>query len=414
MPITDRPPGLQVPAVIRQAGAADLAAAMADARASMLRLFGAWQAALPMSMEIRYAPELNPPRWELGHIAWFEEYWLARNPQRLLGARADPDVARAAPLLPGADALYNSSQVAHSTRWHLDLPSADRTRDLLQRTRARTLALLDDAGTDDDALYFYRLALFHEDMHREAWVYMAQNLALDVAQGLDSDRPGPAAAQGQWSLDAARVRIGSGAEGFAFDNELCAHEVELKPFTIDRAPVRWCDYLPFVEAGGYDDERLWSREGWDWRQRHSDGRPRHLRQQDGAWSLARFGRWVELDPMAPAMHLSQHEAQAWCRWARRRLPTEAEWEHAAVTAAAQGQAFEWGQVWEWTTSPFQPYPGFEPHPYRDYSQPWFDGRPVLRGGSFATSDRIKHPRYRNYFTADRNDLFSGLRSCADD
>lgn len=112
------------------------------------------------------------------------------------------------------------------------------------------------------------------------------------------------------------------------------------------------------------------------------------------------------------MHLTHHEAEAWCRWAGRRLPTEAEWECAALAAASSGEAFDWGQVWEWTASAFAPYPGFEPHPYRDYSMPWFDGRPVLRGGSFATAPRMKHPRYRNYFSAERNDLFAGFRSCA--
>ncbi len=112
------------------------------------------------------------------------------------------------------------------------------------------------------------------------------------------------------------------------------------------------------------------------------------------------------------LHISAHEAQAWCRWAGRRLPTEAEWETAALCAAADDQVFEWGEVWEWTSSPFAPYAGFVAHPYGDYSQPWFDGRPVLRGASFATAPHMKHPRYRNYFPADRDDLFAGFRSCA--
>jgi gamma-glutamyl hercynylcysteine S-oxide synthase len=112
------------------------------------------------------------------------------------------------------------------------------------------------------------------------------------------------------------------------------------------------------------------------------------------------------------VHLSWHEAQAWCRWASRRMPAEVEWEAAARQAAATGEPFAWGQVWEWTSSTFAPYPGFVPHPYRDYSRPWFDGRPVLRGASFATAPRLKHASYRNYFTAGRNDLFAGFRTCA--
>jgi EgtB-related family protein len=130
--------------------------------------------------------------------------------------------------------------------------------------------------------------------------------------------------------------------------------------------------------------------------------------EDGHWQRAAFGQWVPQADAEPVMHLTQHEALAWCRWAGRRLPTEAEWAFAAGTPGA----LHWGEVWEWTASPFAPYPGFQPHPYRDYSLPWFDGRPVLRGASFATHPRMKHAGYRNYFPAERNDLFAGFRSCA--
>ena len=116
-----------------------------------------------------------------------------------------------------------------------------------------------------------------------------------------------------------------------------------------------------------------------------------------------------LDAREAASHLTLHEAEAWCRWAGRRLPTEAEWECAACSAP---DAFRWGDVWEWTGSQFEPFPGFEPHPYRDYSAPWFDGRPVLRGASHCTQPRMRHPRYRNFFTAARNDVPAGFRSCA--
>jgi iron(II)-dependent oxidoreductase len=111
----------------------------------------------------------------------------------------------------------------------------------------------------------------------------------------------------------------------------------------------------------------------------------------------------------PAEHLSAHEAQAWCRWAGRRLPTEAEWERAACTRPSD---FIWGHVWEWTASDFAPFPGFSAHPYRDYSQPWFDGRPVLRGASYLTQPRMRHVHYRNFFTAGRNDICAGFRTCA--
>lgn len=398
--------------LLRHADAATLATALQDTRSRTLRLFAAWRAALPPAMDVRYAPELNPPRWELGHIAWFEEWWIARNPARRQGAAADPDIARAAPLLRDADALYDSSRVEHTRRWHLDLPDAERTLRYAARVRERSLDLLAGQPAEDTALYFFRWALQHEAMHAEAAVYMAQHLALDITAAGEATGPGRAGVAGDWALPGGRFLLGSGPDGFAFDNERCAHPVELAPFAIARAPVTWGEFRAFIDAGGYADATLWSSEGWAWRQRHGSARPRHLHIEDGRWQRAAFGRWVDLSPDEPVMHLTAHEAAAWCRWAGRRLPTEAEWECAALTAAAGGEPFAWGQVWEWTASPFVPYPGFEPHPYRDYSMPWFDGRPVLRGASFATAPCMKHPRYRNYFPAERNDLFAGFRTCA--
>ena len=137
--------------------------------------------------------------------------------------------------------------------------------------------------------------------------------------------------------------------------------------------------------------------------------PRYLRRDGKHWQQWRHGQWCPLDLALPACHLTLHEAQAWCQWAGRRLPTEAEWERAAVE---QPEAFTWGAVWEWTASTFAPYPGFEPHPYRDYSAPWFGSHRVLRGASFMTQPRLRHPRYRNFFTAQRNDVPAGFRTCS--
>ena len=143
------------------------------------------------------------------------------------------------------------------------------------------------------------------------------------------------------------------------------------------------------------------------------GLPRDLRRDAGDWLQRQFDRWISLDLMAPAVHLNAFEADAWCRWAGRRLPTEAEWECAAMVGPTSVRtAFEWGRVWEWTSSAFEPFPGFEPHPYRDYSAPWFGTRRALRGASTATSARMAHPKYRNFFTPERNDIFAGFRSCA--
>jgi ergothioneine biosynthesis protein EgtB len=399
------------PQAIRHAEAPLLAAALGDARARLLALFDAYAAALrAVQMRVPYEETLNLPLWELGHIGWFEEFWLARFSARSAGAHADPDAPRSASLRGDADSLYHSSQVAHPTRWQLALPTAAATRDYRARVRERTLALLADTPADDDALYFFRLVLLHEDMHREAWIYMAQHLGIELGAALDAQGPSPVALHGEWLLPQRSLSLGFGDDGFAFDNERCAHPVEIGPTRIDRSCVSWQRYLPFVESGAYDDGRWWSRDGWAWK--GSRRWPRYLRRHGSGWQRQQFGHWVALDGDQPAVNLSWHEAQAWCRWAGRRLPSEAEWESAATRATAHGEAFEWGQVWEWTASAFAPYPGFQAHPYRDYSQPWFDGRPVLRGASFATAARMKHPFYRNFFGAARDDIFAGFRSCA--
>lgn len=395
---------------LRHATAGALEQVLGAMRERRQAIWRCWAGALPADLSIRYQAELNPPLWELGHVGWFEEFWIARNTQRHLGCRADSEAPRAAPLLRQADALYNSSQVAHTRRWHLDLPNAERSWALSDRIREKTLTLLRQMPADDDSLYFPRLVAAHEAMHLEAWVYMSQSLAVDLrASGLPLGpaRQGPVQTL---SLQAQDFHCGWPGAGFAFDNEVPALPCSLQAFEIDSVPVSWGRYLPFIEAGGYDEPRWWSAEGWDWRKRHSGGRPRHVVQEAGEWQRAVFGQWETLDLDQPALHLTAHEAQAWCRWAGRRLPTEAEWECAAVT---QPEAFAWGDVWEWTSSPFAPYPGFEAHPYRDYSMPWFDGRPVLKGASFATWPGLRSPRYRNYFTPARNDILAGFRSCSD-
>ena len=399
------------PLLIRCANAGLLARALSDARGHALRLFAAMRAGLGGKLDVPYAEEVNPPLWELGHVAWFEEFWIARNTERLLGAAARLEAPRAAALLADADALYDSTQIAHLKRWHLDLPDAPRTLAYLARVRERTLRLLSTAANDDDALYFFRWALMHEAMHFEAGAMMAQVLALDVGMALPALAPAASGLSGELLLPAATVTAGQRGIGFVFDNELGEHEVEIPSFSIDRAPVAWDAYLPFIENGGYEKPELWSAAGWAWRQRElPSALPRFVaRSEDGRLRRAAFGRWIDIDPRQPAVHLSQHEALAWCHWAGRRLPTEHEW----MRAREQGEeVFASGQVWEWTASPFAPWPGFTPHPYRDYSVPWFDGRPVLKGGAFATPAHMKHPRYRNFFPAQRNDLFAGFRSCA--
>ncbi len=395
----------------RSAGAAWLDGALRATRADTLATFDIVERALPR-LGVPQREALNPPLWELGHIGWFQDFWIGRNPLRFAGAAADPHAARAAARPNDGDALYNSSLVAHATRWSLPLPDADATRADLAAQLGRTLHWLHDAdvqaGDGDTALYFFRLALFHEDMHHEAALYMAQSLGLAVDDARWQPAPLADACAGL-EFGAGTWRLGSGGAGFAFDNELCAHDVALPAVAIDARVTRWAEYLPFVDSGGYRQPEWWDDAGAAWLAAERAQAPRYLRRDpDHGWQQWRHGVWRALDPRLPACHLSAHEAQAWCRWAGRRLPTEAEWERAAVE---RPDAFHWGQVWEWTASAFAPFPGFTAHPYRDYSAPWFGSRRVLRGGSFMTQPRLRHPRYRNFFMPHRNDVPAGFRSC---
>jgi ergothioneine biosynthesis protein EgtB len=391
----------------RQGDARWLAAALRSSRDDTLATF----ALLERSLEQLSVPQreaLNPPLWELGHIGWFQEFWVARNPLRFVGATADPDVRRLPGLRPDADALYDSSKVAHDARWSLPLPDAAATRGDLTGQLEGTLAWLHQADASDAALYFFRLALFHEDMHHEAALYMAQSLGVAIA---DKRWQAPALTNTcrPLAFEAGSWMLGSSGPAFAFDNELPGHAVPLPETCIDSQVSRWADFLAFVEAGGYGEPRWWSEAGAAWLATGRQPAPRYLRREGSTWQQWRHGSWQALDLNQPACHLTLHEAEAWCRWAGRRLPSEAEWERAAIE---RPDDFEWGLVWEWTDSPFLPYPGFKPHPYRDYSAPWFGSRPVLRGGSFMTHPRMRHPRYRNFFMAHRNDVPAGFRSCS--
>ena len=397
---------IEVANAARHAGAVALAAALQASRQDTLSTFAVVERALA-GLSVPQGDTLNPPLWELGHIGWFQEFWNARNPQRVAGSKADPAVCRSAGVRANADALYDSGRVPHATRWMLPLPDACATRADLSRQLDGTLALLRNAGADDDSLYFFRLALLHEDMHHEAALYMAQSLGVAID---DPRWQATALSSACVSLlfDAGTWALGSDGPGFSFDNELRGHVVSLPATQIDSRVLSWAEFLPFVETGGYDQPQWWSAEGCAWLAKRRRKEPRYTSRVGSSWQLWRHGSWGTLNMALAACHLTAFEAAAWCRWAGRRLPTEGEWERAAVE---QPEAFEWGQVWEWTASPFQPYSGFEAHPYRDYSAPWFGNRTVLRGASFMTQARMRHPRYRNFFTPERNDVPAGFRTC---
>ena len=379
---------------------------------------------------VPYLRIINPPRWELGHVAWFWDYWFV---QRGCGAPA---------LRPGSDDEYNSAIVPHAARWTMALPDRIGTLGYLDSVHARVIAEL-SRGVSDDAAYFALLATYHEDMHDEALFYTRQTLAMPrppiEVNGAGARGAGPlggdvAVAGGTYRVGVERDR----APEFVFDNEKWAHDVELAPFRIARAPVTQADFVAFVDAGGYATRALWSDAGWSWRAAADAHAPLYWRRGGDGWERRVFDRWVAIaaQPHRPVIHVSAHEAEAYCAFTERRLPSEAEWEIAArgarvdranldyaigdtVDVAAFGDGDSacgcrqmFGNVWEWTATTFAPYPGFVRDPYKEYSEPWFGDHRVLRGGCFVTRARVLRPTWRNFYTPDRRDVWAGFRTCA--
>jgi iron(II)-dependent oxidoreductase len=319
---------------------------------------------------------VNPPLWEIGHVGWFQEHWCLRWDD---GHRARDSI------LPNADALYDSSAIAHDTRWDLPLPSLQQTRAYLQNVLDKTLARIEREPENPSLAYFVRLCTLHEDMHAEALHYTRQTLGYEDPQAGAGARIGQRSA-GDIEIPGGRLRLGAerGTDEFVFDNEKWAHDVELAPFSISARPVTNAEYLAYVEAGG--------------------PAPRYWRRADAGWEERRFDKWISVRNEEPVRHVSWDEARLYCRWAGRRLPTEAEWQRAA------GE-FAWGALWEWTESTFASFPGFSADPYADYSQPWFGTHKVLRGASFATPPRVRRATFRNFYLPQRADIFAGFRTC---
>ena len=349
------------------------------------------------SLVVPLLPIVNPPLWELGHVAWFQEFWLHRG-----GDFAAPS------MLPHADRWYDSARVAHDTRWSLDLPDAQATRGYVEAVYERTLALFEREALSDARAYFTQLAIFHQDMHNEAFCYMWQTLGYEMPVDWPQANASHTA---DLQIPAGSITLGSSpGTGFVFDNEKWAHEVDLAAYAIARRAVNNAEYRGFVEAGGYARREFWSAAGWAMRERLALAHPRYWRRGAQHWSVRRFDRWAPLAEHEAVMHVSWHEAEAYCAWAGRRLPSEAEWEGAAVTCPDR---FDSGRVWEWTSSRFAPYPGFTADPYKEYSEPWFaDEHRVLRGGSFVTPRRLLRTTWRNFYQPGRADMFCGFRTCA--
>ncbi|MGZ4716841.1 MAG: ergothioneine biosynthesis protein EgtB [Acidimicrobiales bacterium] len=423
------------------------------------------------------SPLMSPLVWDLAHIGNYEELWLLRE----LDGRAPIDA--------GLDDLYNAFEHPRWERPSLPILGPTEARDYLRRVRDDVLDLLDrvDLSPGDgspvgrllDRGFVYGMVLQHEHQHDETMLATHQlrgpaaltprpvpESAPELIDLTTRDSLGPSPVGSEpvvrstlpdmVRVDGGRSTMGTSEHPWAYDNERRHHEVELAPFRIDTTAVTTRAYRQFIDDGGYHDDRLWSTAGLAWKRDEQAEHPLFWhREGDGGWSILRFGAHLDLDAHLdePVQHVSFHEAEAFARWAGKRLPTEAEWEKAATWHPVDGQQrWPWGDgpataaradlgqrgdgpdpvtsrpagispagclgmiggVWEWTSSTFRPYPGFEPWPYREYSEVfWGDDYQVLRGGSWAADPVAVRGTFRNWDYPIRRQIFSGFR-CAQD
>ena len=435
---------------IKEVDTAQLAANLLDSRRRSLELLLDLSDAQLLGPKL---PTVNPLSWEFGHVAWFHDHFALER------------CYAAAPTDPHAHKLYDSIAVHHHQRWDLPLPPRERIFQYAEQVQQRQLDRLTEGLAPFLVSYVYQLTTLHEDMHGEAFTWARQTHAYprpQYAAAADA-RGSRVVTAGQITGDRA-IPGGAfllGAPGdtpFVLDNEKWAHPVTIAPFKLAAAPVTNSEFLEFVRAGGYLDERLWSDTGWDWRVK-ADARHPIYWQPDGeqGFSVRHFDAERELEPRGPIIHVNWFEADAYCRWAGRRLPSEAEWEAAALgepsragdTLRESKRRYPWGHhgdpsranldgkhlgpvsvdaygegdsafgvrqmlgnVWEWCQDWFTPYPGFTPDLYKEYSQPLFGTTKVLRGGAWPSRSRLASGLYRNYFGPERRDVFAGFRTCA--
>jgi len=398
----------------------------------------------------QHDPLMSPIVWDLGHIAHFEEVWLLENLEGDGGGKE------------GLRGMYDPFRNPRAGRAALPLPGAAEARDFLGEVRRRVLERIRgvDLAAESPLLrdgFVFRMVLQHEYQHNET---ILQTLQLKQGDPYPAPRGGVAPAPpdvggGEMvSVPGGRYPIGTDDRSEAYDNERPAHARHLRPFLIDRTPVTNADFLRFMEEGGYERDELWQEEGLAWLREREITHPKYWRPGDGGWYVRRMDRTLPLPPDHPVMHVSWYEADAWARWAGKRLPTEFEWEVAARWDPSTGEMrrFPWGDdaatpdvanvdqlifdttpvdawpdnvsalgvsglvgdVWEWTSSSFEPYPGYETFPYPEYSEVFFgDEYRVLRGGSWATRTGAIRSTFRNWDYPIRRQIFAGFR-CARD
>jgi iron(II)-dependent oxidoreductase len=398
-------------------------------------------------LEHVHDPLMSPLVWDLGHIAAFEDLWVAGR-----GTGMEP-------LRPDLMEVYDATETPRAHRGELPfLPRAE-ALDYMERVRERALSVLDrmdltpGLGDLHSGGFLWELLVQHEHQHNETMLQCLQLAAPGVFSPPRRALPSPPQnpARGMVRVEAGMCELGDAGVWFAYDNERPRHAVRLAAFEIDRLPVTNADYAQFVADGGYARADLWTARGWEWRTRCGVGRPLYW-GADG--DERRFDRVADIDPSRPVMHVCWYEADAFARWAGKRLPTEAEWEKAAAWApwasgphrqpwgeappthelanldqtafgpapagaypdgaSAYGVLGMVGDAWEWTASDFGPYPGFRAYPYEEYSEIFFGGGyKVLRGGSWATRTRVVRNTVRNWDLPQRRQIFAGFR-CARD
>ena len=398
----------------------------------------------------QHDPLMSPIIWDLGHIAHFEELWLTRN--------LDGPIEFVE--MPG---MYNPFEHPRSTRGALPLPALDRCREVMNAIRSRVLDRLQSEDFDGDhpllaGGYVYRMVLQHEYQHNETILQ-----TLQLKQGAPYSPPARVElpvvgeglpATGMARFPGGRVEIGTDDRSEAYDNERPRHMVDVRPFDIDVHPVTSGQYLEFIEAGGYARPELWSEAGRRWLAESRAEAPKYWFRNADGWMTRVMDRVGPVEPDHPVCHVCYHEADAFARWAGKRLPSEIEWEAAASWDPERGRKlrFPWGDeppsrelanldqlgfgtaavaafprnrspigcsgmigdVWEWTSSDFGPWPGFEAFPYPEYSEVFFGSEyKVLRGGSWATRPGAIRNTFRNWDYPIRRQIFSGFR-CARD